>query len=89
VWRSAAQAAGAGDWEAPDGVHEGAGRRRGWRHGPEPEGGGNQMVLGGCGLGTAPEDGGPGGWVVGKDRSFGAVTGLVVKGADVAGQARG
>src|SRR4051794_11090303 len=32
-WWSAAQAAGAGDWEAPDGVHEGAGRRRGWRHG--------------------------------------------------------
>ncbi len=36
-------------------------------------------------MGTAPEDGGPGGWVAGKGRSFGAVTGLVVKGAAVAG----
>jgi len=33
----------------------------------------------GRGMGTAPEDGGPGGWVVGKGRSFGAVTGLVVR----------
>jgi hypothetical protein len=36
----------------------------------------------GRGMGTAPEDGGPGGRVVGRGRSFGAVTGLVVKDAD-------
>ena len=34
-------------------------------------------------MGTAPEDGGPGGWVAGRGRSFGAVTGLVVTGGDV------
>jgi hypothetical protein len=37
----------------------------------------------GRGMGTAPEDGGPGGRVVGTGRSFGAVTGLVVKGVAV------
>ena len=43
----------------------------------------------GRGMGTAPEDGGPGGRVAGTGRSFGAVTGLVVKGVAVAGQVRG
>ena len=60
VRRAAAQAAGVGAGEAPDGVHEGAGRRRGWRHGPEPEGGGNQMLEIGHGAGGTEDR--AGGW---------------------------
>jgi hypothetical protein len=58
------------------------------RHGPEPRAGEIRCSWGGCGLGTAPEDGGPGGRAVGQGRSFGGVPGLVVKDAAVAGQAR-
>jgi hypothetical protein len=84
-WWSAAQAAGAGDWEAPDGA--------GWRwRGGHPgfaarSGAGgrgkSKCCWGGCGMGTAPEDGGPGGWLGGMGHSFGAVPGLVVQGVAV------
>ena len=47
--------------EAQDGGCAGGGMvARG--HGLGPEGGGNQMLLGGCGLGTATEERRPGGW---------------------------
>ncbi len=55
------------------------------RHGLEPWAGEIEMLLGRAGMGTALEDGGPGGRVAGRGRSFGAVTGLVVEGVAVAG----